>query len=241
MCQCANFVIGKIVDAVADKLAAATTAAQTNGVLADVTAGIHNEPVNFWPWIVRDDTGVVLASGRRNGDSLDGATLVGKTSDELALLEGSIAQPNMLSYMQNAQTNNDGYFEYIGFDNYHSLSAGVRRIGLVRKVSTPLGYDVLVVSAYSDRMLEDTTTRETCTSDYAGICAFSNTRRTLGAVTTALLRATTRSELEQTFATITRKELNKVSILSLAQSSLALSPSPSTLFTRPLTHSYARP
>ena len=219
---CANYIVNSMVNRIATDIGSAT---DLNTILARVTSGGYNLPINFWPWIVNNTNGVVLASGRRDDLTVGSAahtaaSAIGQTLGQMVRAEGGIDQPDVLSYMRSAPSNNDGYFEYVGWDNYHQLSAGVRRIGVVRLITPGVAYEpgsgesatsgeLLVAAAFSDQALTDTTTEQPCASRYSELCSFAYTRRMVGEVTTAFLRVRSQDAVEQLFADLIRREFNR--------------------------------
>lgn len=213
---CGNYIINSIVTDVSAAIVAATTSADLGAVFDSVTAGSYNKPINFWPFVVDAADGKMVAYGRMNTltpgvtSAYDGASFVGKTFAEVALDESGVVQNDALSYIMNADTTNDGYFEYVGWDNYHTLPSGVPRVGVVRKVlNNATGRALLVAAAFSNRPLMDTTTEQPCSNKYSELCSFAYTRRMIGEVTTAFLKVRSKDAFEGQLAKLTNREFNK--------------------------------
>lgn len=191
-------------------------------VLHDVAAKKYNERItNLWPNVVRSD-GVYLASGLLRtvkcgeelvgGDLPDGSSMVGMSVNEHAALEAGVPQPHLWDRMTAAALD-DGYFEFIGWDNFHVTSDSpppfaVMRIGYARFAETSNG-TVLVSAAVSNMPFQDSFTSYPCRAEYDGLCSVSYTRKIVGQALTAMLTASTEAELESVFAQITWKKFNQ--------------------------------
>ena len=196
---CGNYHITNIVSRVASEIAAAP-ASQLDSLLANITAGGYNVRKNFWPWVVNASDGVVLASGSSEPH------VVGHTFVEFVQHHSGVAQPDAFTHLM-AAAESDYLFEYSGSDGVNATESH-RVAKAQRVVNNATGAAFIVASAFSDRPLTNTWTQQPCSAKYSTICAFAYTRRVLGELTTALLRARTQTQFFHLLRTATLGRYN---------------------------------
>jgi hypothetical protein len=212
---CAIGVVNRLVVTLRKNLEAAANAAAEATILAAVSSGAapYAEPINFWT-TVYSASGTCLASGRPAvaGQPTGCRAAGGIAAEAMAAVEAGFPQPGLWGRIVDAAVSGDGYYSFLGYDNYNKrahTSDAATRVGFVKRVTTPSGTVLYVTSAYSDVPLSDSWTGGACSPTYGTLCSISYARRTLGKTVTAMLRAETPAHLHEVLARVQWREFNE--------------------------------